>query len=53
MKRIIVGITGASGAILGERLVLHLLKLGVEVHAVLSRSGVAVFEEELGLPLGR
>ncbi len=53
MKRIIVGITGASGAILGERFVRFLLKDGHEVHAVVSSSGAAVFEEELGVSLGR
>ena len=53
MKRIIVGITGASGAILGERLIRFLLKDGHEVHAIISPSGVLVFEEELGIKLGR
>ena len=53
MKRIIVGITGASGALLGERLVRFLLKNGHEVHAVISPSGVTVFKEELGIVLGR
>ena len=52
MKKIIVGITGASGAILGERLVRFLLKDGHEVHAVISPSGATVFEEELGVILG-
>ena len=53
MKRIIVGITGASGAILGERLIRALLKDGHEVHTVMSASGATVFEEELGAHLGR
>ncbi len=53
MKRIIVGITGASGAMLGERFVRHLLGLGHEVHAVLSTGGAQVFDEELGVDLGR
>lgn len=53
MKKIIVGITGASGAILGERLIRFLLKDGHEVHAVISSSGALVFEEELGVKLGR
>ena len=43
MKKIIVGITGASGAILGERLVRFLLKDGLEVHAVISPSGATFF----------
>ncbi len=52
MKKIIVGITGASGAILGERLVRFLLKDGPQVHVIISPSGVAVFGEELGVHLG-
>src|SRR5687767_4219410 len=53
MKRIIVGITGASGALLGERLVRFLLQGGHEVHAIISPSGAAVFHEELGMRLGK
>lgn len=45
----IVGITGASGAIIGERLVKQLLAGGHEVHAVLSVSAATVFKEELGV----
>ncbi len=52
-KRLIVGITGASGAILGERLVRFLVSGGHEVHAILSSSGVSVFEEEIGIKLGQ
>jgi flavin prenyltransferase len=52
-KKIIVGITGASGALLGERLVRFLLKGGHEAHVILSDGGAAVFEEELGVRLGR
>lgn len=50
--KIIVGITGASGAMLGERFIRHLLKGGHEVDAIISPSGSAVFEEELGVRLG-
>ena len=52
MRKIIVGITGASGALIGERLVRALLDTGNEVHAIVSPSGVAVFEEELDWKLG-
>ena len=52
MSRIIVGITGASGAILGERLVQHLIDADNEVLAVLSPGAVTVFREELGIKLG-
>ncbi len=51
-KKIIVGLTGASGAILGERLVRALLEGGNEVHAILSPSGVTVLDEEMGIRLG-
>ncbi len=50
--KIIVGITGASGAILGQRLVRFLLEDDHEVHAIISPSGVAVFAEELDIRLG-
>ena len=53
MKKIIVGITGASGALLGERLVRFLLKAGHEVHVIISPSGVRVFKEELEIVLGQ
>jgi flavin prenyltransferase len=53
VKKIIVGITGASGALLGERLIRFLLEGGHEVHAIISPSGVAVFDEELGIKLGK
>ena len=52
MKRIVVGITGASGAMIGERLVRFLLEYGHETHLIISPSGVEVFREELGLNLG-
>ena len=53
MKKIIVGISGASGAVLGQRLIRFLLEYGHEVHAVLSSGGAAVFKEELEVDLGR
>jgi 4-hydroxy-3-polyprenylbenzoate decarboxylase len=53
MKKIIVGITGASGALIGERLVRALLDSGSEVDVVISSSAVTVFREEMGLELGK
>jgi 4-hydroxy-3-polyprenylbenzoate decarboxylase len=44
----VVGITGASGAILAERLVRHLLEAGHRVHLTASRTGRQVIHEELG-----
>ena len=48
-KRIILGISGASGAIYGVR-ALHLLHaLGIETHLVISRSAHTILSQELGL----
>jgi len=46
-KRWIVGITGASGAIYGVRLIEELLQSGYEVHLVISEAGWRVLKEEL------
>ena len=48
MKKIIVGITGASGVIYGVRTLEVLAKLGVETHLIISDSGV----RNLGLESG-
>jgi 4-hydroxy-3-polyprenylbenzoate decarboxylase len=45
---IAVGITGASGAPYGVRLLEVLLQAGREIHLAISPSGQAVIEEELG-----
>ncbi len=50
-RRIIVGITGASGAIYGVRLLERLRRPGVEIHLLLSRSGVRTLEMETGMRL--
>jgi len=48
-RRLIVGITGASGAIYGVRL-LHLLKdTGIETHLVISRSAKVTLGQEMDL----
>ncbi|MBI3252633.1 MAG: UbiX family flavin prenyltransferase [Candidatus Omnitrophica bacterium] len=52
MKKIIVGITGASGAMLGERFVRFLLNAGHQAHVVISPGGEAVLEEEMGMRRG-
>jgi 4-hydroxy-3-polyprenylbenzoate decarboxylase len=46
MARFVVGVTGASGAIYADRLLLHLKALGHEVHLVFTETGrkVAAFE---------
>lgn len=50
-KRIVVAITGASGAPYAVRLLQALRSSDVEIHLTLSRSGVAVIGQELGLML--
>src|SRR5271169_4066217 len=48
-RRLIVGITGASGAIYGVRL-LHLLKsTDIETHLVMSRSAKITLTQELNI----
>jgi 4-hydroxy-3-polyprenylbenzoate decarboxylase len=53
VKRIIVAITGASGAIYGVRLLQHLRATGtVETHLLLSSAGVLNAHQELALKRG-
>ena len=47
--RLVVGITGATGTILGVRILAALRDLDVETHLVLSRWGRATLELETGL----
>lgn len=47
--RIVVGITGATGAVYGVRLLRRLRELGTETHLVLSAAGVLNAHHELGL----
>lgn len=49
--RMIVGISGASGAIYGLRCLQVLRELGVETHLVISKSGVLTIEQELKIPV--
>ncbi len=53
MKRIIVGITGASGAVFGVRLLEALRAAGVETHLVLSKWGQQTVEHETGMSLAQ
>jgi len=46
MKRILVGITGASGVIYGVRLIEELRKQGVETHLIISDKAKKIFEVE-------
>ena len=51
VKRLIVGITGATGAIYGVRLLEALKQAGVETHLVLSNWGARTIEHEMSLQL--
>jgi len=48
IKKIIIGITGASGAVYGVRLLEELKKTGAETHLVISRWGQYTIEQETG-----
>lgn len=50
-KTVVVGITGASGAIYGVRLLQVLAELGVGRHLVISSSARRTISEEMGVPL--
>ncbi|MDW7669176.1 MAG: UbiX family flavin prenyltransferase [Bacillota bacterium] len=47
MKKIIIGVTGASGSNLAENLIIKLLKLGHQVELVVTENGQNVLEYEL------
>jgi len=51
MKKIVVGITGASGSIYGLRLIAELLAAGHQVSVLLTNAGRQVTAFETGLPL--
>jgi 4-hydroxy-3-polyprenylbenzoate decarboxylase len=48
-KKIVVGITGASGAVYAQRLIGLLLEAQVEVHLIVSPMGARLLHEELGI----
>jgi 4-hydroxy-3-polyprenylbenzoate decarboxylase len=50
-QRIVLAITGASGAIYAVRLLETLLAAGRDVYLTISKAGAAVIEQELGLRL--
>ena len=50
-SRIIVGVSGASGAIYAYRLIQVLADSGIEVHFVASKAGLEVLEYECGLTM--
>ena len=48
MKSIVVGITGASGAIYGVKILEVLSKLGMETHLIITEAGLKTLEIETG-----
>ena len=48
-SRLVVGVTGASGAVYGLRVLDALNELGIESHLVVSRSAVLTLKQETGL----
>lgn len=51
MKKLIVGITGASGSVYAVRLIDVLRECGIEVHAVITDSGQRVLDYECGVTM--
>jgi 4-hydroxy-3-polyprenylbenzoate decarboxylase len=51
VKRLVVGITGASGAVYGVRALTALKALGVETHLVVTPPGITTLRQELDLAL--
>lgn len=51
MKNIVLGITGASGAIFSEKIIEKLAKLPVNVYLIISKNGEQIFKEETGKDL--
>lgn len=51
MKKIVVGITGASGSIYAKRLIELLIEEGIQVHVIATEKGKQVFSYELSLNL--
>lgn len=52
-QRILMGITGASGAPYARMLLSHLVDLGIETHLIVSPSALIVMKEEMSITFGR
>ncbi|MFW9933368.1 MAG: flavoprotein, partial [Candidatus Thorarchaeota archaeon] len=52
-KRILVALTGASGAIYGVKVIRALKELGHEIHLIVSRWGEKTLQHETGLSIGQ
>ncbi|MBU3108963.1 UbiX family flavin prenyltransferase [Clostridium gasigenes] len=51
MKKIVVGVTGASGSIYAKRLIEVLINLGIQTNVVATEKGKQVFKYELSMDL--
>jgi flavin prenyltransferase len=51
-RRLIVGITGASGVVYGVRLLSALRALNIETHAIVTQPAEVTLREEMGLTVG-
>lgn len=51
-KQLVVGVSGASGSVIAERLVRFLLDSGHHVHLVASKTGKLVTHDEMNIPQG-
>ena len=51
-KQLVVGVSGASGSVIAERLVRFLLDSGHHVHLVASKTGKLVTHDEMDIPQG-
>ncbi|MBU3087295.1 UbiX family flavin prenyltransferase [Clostridium gasigenes] len=51
MKKIVIGITGASGSIYAKRLIEVLVNLGIQTNVVATEKGKQVFKYELSMDL--
>lgn len=51
MGRYVIGVTGASGSLLALRLMKELLERGHELYVTLTRAGMIVVKQEIGLDL--
>jgi 4-hydroxy-3-polyprenylbenzoate decarboxylase len=49
MKRYIIGVTGASGSVLAQRMITYLSGENIELHIIVTDIGKKVFEYETGL----
>ncbi len=52
-KKLVVGVTGASGAIYTKRFLMHACKYYEEIFLIMSRQAYQVIDTELGIPISK